>query len=271
MKQRLTSVFLALLITFFNFNVCCFAGIENVNSLKEPEVVTLKNEEGVQALLLSRTEINNCKAKKGDAFSAKLVEDVKLAQTVILPSGCFVKGTIDKVCCPQRLPCRDGSVHISLKEIEFPDGQIVDVTDKKLKTAVYSPNRKTFTQRIKRRLPMQIASYAVSLPLMATDLAGVAAGAIAMGAAVTTGVVTGYMDPDKGKTREESAMGRGIDATPIGTAKMVLYTGENADLKHGDGLSIMLDSSAINHIAQERHLNIKVVEQKNKKKKLFIF
>ena len=215
----------------------------------------------LKGLAISRNDVQSSKSKEGDSFSAKIVEDIKDKDTVVIPSGAVLKGFISKLECPQNFPCRDGAVYIYMNEIELPDKKIINISESKIKTIIYSPYRVGLKNKILSRCPAQLCYYGLLIPLtIATDIAGPMASCIATGSAVVVGAASGYILPDKGRTRTVSIINRSIDATPVGIAKDLCAKGESADIKNGDGLIITLDSKTVQKILEKRNINIQVVE-----------
>jgi preprotein translocase subunit YajC len=265
MRKKITCFVLLLALSAFN-NIAYSKEIKpveqkNKDEQNKKEKLHVDVEKGISILAVSRNDIWNTKSKEGEAFSAKLVENIKSGDTVVIPSGSLLKGFITKIDSPQRFPCRDGAVYVAMSEMELPDGKIVNISESKIKSIIYSPYRKSFKKRFMESFPIEACYYGIMLPLtVATDMAGSAVTCISTGGALVAGVASGYILPEKGRSRTISAMNRGIDATPVGTVRSIFYRGESADIKSGDGLIVTFDAKTIQKIIEKRNIPIQVVE-----------
>jgi hypothetical protein len=234
---------------------------QKVDNEKKQQTMVIDVQQGLKGLAISRNDVQSGKNKEGDAFSAKIVEDIKSDNTVVISSGAVLKGFITKIESPQNLPCRDGVAYISMSEIELPDGKIINISESKIKTIIYSPYRVGFKNKIMNNVPALACYYGALIPLsLAQGVAGPIASCIATGGAVLVGATSGYIFPDKARSRTMSAMNRSIDATPVGIAKDLFAKGESADIKSGDGLIVTFDTKTIQKILEKRNIQIKVVE-----------
>jgi hypothetical protein len=225
------------------------------------QTIVIDAQKGLSGLAISRNDIENSKNKEGDAFSAKIVEDVKSKDTVVISSGAVLKGFISKIDEPKNFPCRDGAVYVSMNEIEMPDGKIVNISESKIKTIIYSPYRMGVKNKIIGRFPAVLCYYGLLLPLAATtDIAGPLVTCAATGGAALVGATAGYIFPDKGRSKTVSVINRSIDATPVGIAKDICFKGEGVEIKSGDGLIITFDAKTIQKILEKRNMQVNVVE-----------
>lgn len=209
----------------------------------------------VRVLALSRREFDNLSNKEGEQFSAKLVEDVLLDKKVIIPSGSVINGEISKIKLPKQYPCRDGEIHLVINKIETKDKQIINVEKGKVTGIVLHPYAKTLVEKAVTKAPITATYQAISIPLsITTDISTPVTFGIATGAAATVGALSGYIKPDKDKTRTETAKFRAIGATPIGTVRYFVNKGKKAKLKKGDGLFISFDVKFLKSISLNKSI-----------------
>ena len=249
-RKILSALFVALCLMM---NIFCYSNLANAKPKDLDKTIVINKRQKIKTLALSRNDINTTCAKKGDCFSVKLVEDVKVGDCVAIPSGSIISGQIRSIDMPRTFPSRDGAIHICMNKIELPCGEVIDISCKKIEGVILSPYRKDYKQKFAERVPVTAVYYAVAIPVdLATDLAGGVVYAIATGGAMITGAASGLVYPNKGQSRGTSAFYRSIYSTPIGTGRMFVANGKDAALLAGDGIVIRFENKTVQKILEQQ-------------------
>ena len=206
----------------------------------------------LKVLALSRTSLCDNTAKVGDDFCAKLIENVCIEKQILIPSGSIVYGKVKKVNAPKRFINRDGFILISICEIQTPQGQRISLAGNEVDGKIISPYTKSTKVRVAQQVPIRVAAYGTSIPLSsATNLNGGVIYAIATGASMAAGAVTGFLTPDYGLSRTQTSAKRALEASPVGTAYGVITKGNEAQIGCGDGIIFNFEKASIKRIQQQ--------------------
>lgn len=211
----------------------------NINNL--PKLLPL--------LALSRSDLSTSASQDGDAFSAKIVENLIIDGNIIIQQDSIVQGVVVKVKKPKRYPLRNGELILSIKQIQTPDGNIINFDTDEVNAKVISPLTKSINRRFYEAAPIRAAGYSTSIPLgQASTLNAGAVYAISVGASTVVGLITGFAIPDAGRTRFRSSIERGVDSTPIGTVRGFVAIGQDVGIDTGDAIVLNIDRNTIEKI-----------------------
>jgi len=203
-------------------------------------------------LAISRTNLDTGSSKPGDVFTAKVVEDLKICNKIIIPANSIVCGMVTEVRKPKRYPLRNGLITLYINQIETPQGQKISLEGREVSGKIISPLEQTIRRRVVGTLPPRAASYGATIPVgRATDLSGGVVYAIGMGAAVTAGAISGFAVPDPCRSRIRSSFERAVDSTPIGAVRGFVAMGQEVGIKSGDGIMLNFDKKTIAKIQSE--------------------
>jgi len=243
----------------------------NINSSEISVAQTVTNnitQENIQEipknipiLAISRTNLDTKTAKPGDIFTAKIVENMKIGDQLLVPVDSIVCGLVTEVKKPKRYPLRNGVITLCINQIETPQGQKISLQGREVKGKIISPMEQTIKRRVIGTLPPRVASYGTTIPVgEATDFSGGVVYAIGTGASVVAGAISGFAVPDIGRSRLRSSVERAIDSTPIGAVRGFVAIGQEVGIKSGDGIMLSFDRKTIEKL--QTQIAAQCVEQK---------
>lgn len=196
-------------------------------------------------LIISQTALNNTTAKVGETFSASLAENLVSGQEILAPKGSIISGPITRVTQPKRARMY-GTITVSLNQIQTPQGETISLGERPIIVEMIPPEGKRFMERVGERTPVAMAASGTSIPLNeATDLNGGVVYAISVGASAVMGAVTGFFDPDYGKTRGRTALYRAFESTPLGSVYLATTKGEKVNVSRGDTLVVTFNKETM--------------------------
>ena len=197
---------------------------------------------------LLETELAHHSNKAGDVFKAKLPEDLKINDKVLIPKGSIIAGRILKISDPGRF-FRHGYMELSIDHVELPSKKVIAFTGDASKMTLMPPNAKGIRQTVIARAPVSAASTATSIMIsQLTALEGPIAYVISMCAGIATGGFGGFLYPHKSKSRINSSICSAYQSSPIGTFNTVISSGHTVQFKTGDSIVIDMDQSLIDQI-----------------------
>ncbi len=255
MKKRVFLAYLLLVLLVFSTPFKVLA--EERSELNKTIVVNKRQK--YKSLALARNPLCSFVTCEGTCFEAKIVEDLYVGKCNAVPQGSVLRGEVSKIDKARRFPSRDGAVHVAMNELQLPNGQIINLKARKIEGIALSPYRKGYKEKFIERTPVAVAYYAISIPIgAATDIAGGAVYAIATGGAMLAGAITGFIDPDVGRSRSKTALYRAWDGTPIGTGRMIVTKGKTVDLKEGDGIIMRFEDQTLRKILESQGYTCRV-------------
>gem|GEM_PF-2617174 len=248
-RKILLLIFVLTAFLLINFSEICFAQ----NAANNGSTVTSKEiPKSLPVLALSRTNLDTNTSKSGDVFLAKLVEDIIVDNSVLVPKNSSVYGVVTGIKKAKRYPLRNGNIDIAINQIETPQGQKISLERREILAKVISPLEKTIKIKVVGTLPPRAAGYGTSIPLgQGTELGSGSVYAISMGASIVAGAASGFIVPDIGRTRIRSSFERAVDSTPIGVVRGFVAKGQDVRLKVGDGIIISFDKKALQLISNQ--------------------
>ena len=204
-------------------------------------------------LILARTlsELKCSSVKKGDIFKFKVLEDVNYKNRMIIPDGSTVEAKVTKVRKKFFLRS-DAYVEILLTSITTVDNEAIDLEDDKIKLRITSPYYRTASRKILQRSPVVALSTGSSIPLGITTgwHSGIIA-AISAGAGAVGGAISGFIDPEMGKSRINCSLVRAVEGTPFGTVLITVGQGHEVNFPAQCHFVIRIDENIKKEIAGE--------------------
>lgn len=226
-------------------------GYERVISPTNREARTEVETGDFKLLVMLNHDLSTSSSKAGDCFSAKVLEDLDLEDTTIIPIGSTISGQVVKTRRSSRLT-QSGKIVLIINTIKIPLGKTIHLGGCNNVTIVSSPYDKTYIERTVDRLPVSMASYGTSIPLAeATTLGGGAVYAISTGAALFVGLIAGAILPDYGKTRVRGACTRAIGCSPLGTITTAACRGREVCIEIGDCIVLTIDNDVAQGIYEQ--------------------
>ncbi|MDD3014641.1 MAG: hypothetical protein PHC34_13145 [Candidatus Gastranaerophilales bacterium] len=258
MTRRHLLIIPVLLSILLNIN---FSAISFAQNTIIAQPINQEIPKNIPILAISRTNLATATAKPGDIFTAKIVEDMKICDKLLIPANSIVCGMVTEVKKPKRYPLRNGAITLYVNLIETPQGQKISLEGREVLGKIISPLEKSIDRRFYEAAPIRAGGYGTTIPLSkASDLSSGAVYVIGMGASMVVGAVTGFVVPDVGRTRLRSSLERTVDSTPIGSIRGFVAVGQEVGIKCGDGIILNFDKKTIEKL--ESQLIAQSCEQK---------
>jgi len=230
--MKTTKIFIIFILSILLFSETC---------------IRVYADESVVLISVS-SDINAQKSKVGDVYKFKILDDIVDCKKVILPKNSLIEGRVVKIK-KSSFVRSDAFVDIILTGIE---NDIIQTNFKNddISIRISDYRYKTRKKKIIQRAPVYLTSYATSIALGATtEWTGGVIFALALASSLTSGFLSGYADPDSGKTRIQGAAVRGFEGTPAGTVLIMIQKGYDVNCGKNCILAITLDEKSKQKIA----------------------
>lgn len=208
-------------------------------------------EKKQEIMALSRESVCSDSCSVGQQISFKIMEDIKLNDKIVVPSGSVAVAKVTKVKQSKRLS-RHGVIEYEVNELQFPTGYNVHLKESIVKGHIVPIEYKDAAELATEKAPISAASYATTFALdAAADVSSAALLPIGMGVSVVAGFITGYFDPDKGCTKIETAKRRAYYNTPIGMGHVLIAKGCKAQVHTGQSVMLSIKKSTLQEIQKQ--------------------
>lgn len=211
-----------------------------------------------RVLALSETPIDNATAKVYDCVTFRVVEPVVVDNQVVIDCGSKLVGKVIHVKQPKRFPMQDGIILVQFEKLQLASGECYDIMPYLIRGKIVNQKVKGTAEQIIERAPIAGIAQAITIPLRTgTEISGGVVYAISLAGTMVAGAIYGFVDPDIGQGRGESAFKRSIAISPLGTLYGIGAMGKPADIAVCDPLVISLDQKTIQKISSQRSASIK--------------
>ncbi len=124
MKKVAITLTLAVAVLLSNICISDFnkSAAETSNRTMQANVKTKRIVAGTRFKMQLLNDVSTKKDAAGDSFDAALVEDIKVEDTVMLPIGTIIRGSLGKVNMPRRLS-RGAVIYIDFDHVVTPEGR----------------------------------------------------------------------------------------------------------------------------------------------------
>lgn len=199
-----------------------------------------------QILTVLKVDLDVKTSRKGDVFMAKLMDAIFYDEkTILIPAESVLLGQIIKAQKANWFK-KNSYIRFTINSVTSPAGEVLILNPPYI-TEVFAPDSKKMKNKLLSRLPSSIAYSGSSFLLgQSSSLAQGAIWGISVGAGMCAGAISGFIAPDKNKTKQKTGMSRVFNATPVvSSLNIMLSKSSNFSLKSGEYITIYLNKNAI--------------------------